>query len=127
MYAEMPDGTKLYSIFDGFDKAKRVLYEYKTSDRPEAWDQGIVDTHQQLSFYAYVYHLTHHRFFSTIKLVYINIRKGTVETFETVRSRTDCLMMEKTIENVIKVMKERGWWERRKSRKERHQLSLQFV
>jgi len=116
MRAETKSGVKLFSIFDGFDKADRVLYEYKTTGEKKRWTQWKVDTDLQLSFYAYVYWLNTHSFFREIRLYALHVVPGNCETFVTTRSRTDILRIEKIIDQSVVQMQREGIWELRKSR-----------
>ena len=106
------------SIFDGLDKQNRELDEFKTSDK-ENWNQGIVDYHMQLSFYAYVYWLNCHQYFREIRLHYINTKKGTWQVFKTARSRRDLTEIKHKIIKVIDELHLQGLWDERLSREDR--------
>ena len=109
------DDLKIFSIFDGFDKKERILNEWKTSDN-EKWSQKQLDIHLQLSFYAWVYYLTYHQFFTEIRLHFLNTKKGTIKTYKTVRSITDIKAIEKDVLKIVREIKDNGLWEKRLSK-----------
>lgn len=119
MIATTRTGIKLFAIYDGLDRKNKVLYEYKTSDRPELWNQRIVDDHKQLSFYSYMYHLNTHGFFKEINLYYLNTAKGTIKHFRTARGPRDIEFIEGMVENCVSKLKELGWWEKRLSKEDK--------
>jgi hypothetical protein len=122
-----PTGTSLLVKMDGLDRAGRVLTEFKTSDRAKRWTQWAVDTADQLSFYAYAYHLVYHAYLREIMLYFLNTTKGTMETFHTARGPKDLDHIATKIERVCDEIHAAGLWEKRLSRKERekkNQLSL---
>jgi hypothetical protein len=116
---ETKDGIKLLSIFDGLDKEERILYEYKTTSEDRAWSQYRVDYNEQLSFYSYVYYLNFHKFLKEIRLYQIDIKKGNVKTFYTARGPKDLDYIKVRINECLVDLKRLGWWELRKSQKER--------
>lgn len=118
MTAKTAFGTSLLAIFDGFQKSGRTLDEYKTSDH-DSWNQYRVDTNDQLSFYAYIYHLRFHQFFQEMKLHAVNVKKGTVHTFKTTRGPKDIEYISDKIERICDEIHSAGLWEKRLSRKER--------
>ena len=124
MTATTKSGIKLFSIFDGLDKKDRILYEYKTADYKDAWTQWTVDRHRQLSFYAYVFHLTYHSFFREIRLYFLNTKNATIKTFNTARGIRDIEHIGDEIEKCVEEMKSLGIWEKRLSREDRIRKSM---
>lgn len=125
LIAKMKDGTNLIAILDGLKRDDRELAEYKTTDQldpDKRWKQWHVDNNEQLSVYAFAYKLAYHKFFRMIKLYELHTIKGTCKTFETVRGPKDLKDIQWKLEKCIREIKERGWWEQRKSRKEREQI-----
>jgi len=120
MTAKTKRGINLISIFDGFNKKNRILIEYKTSEN-EAWSQWIIDDHQQLSFYAYVYWLNYHAYLKEIILYFLNTKTGKIKTFKTVRSKRDLMYIADQIDQTVNEIKQAGLWEKRLSYKERKQ------
>lgn len=110
---------RLMAIYDGYDEKEKTLYEFKTSDNRDRWNQFIVDTHQQLSFYAYIHYLNTHSYLRNIKLFFLDTKRGNVQLFETVRSYRDIQDIKEKINKTVLELKKRGWWEKRLSRKDR--------
>ena len=119
MTAETPSGIRLLAILDGIDRPNRELIEYKTSEVEEMWNQRIADEHSQLSFYAYIYRLSHFSYFKEIRLYYLNTLKGNIKTYKTTRGPKDIEFIANRIETVVQEMKDVGIWEKRMSRKDR--------
>ncbi len=122
MTAKTPYGTSLFAIFDGFNRETGVLHEYKTTDK-DKWNQALVDEHEQLSFYAYLYRLKFHGYFREMHLHAINVKKGTVTTFRTARGPKDIQYIADKIERVCDEIAQMGLWRKRLSRKEREKIS----
>jgi hypothetical protein len=108
----------LIGIFDGLDKQKKILYEFKTSRRD--WTQFQVDTNSQLSFYAYIWKKIFHGHFSDIVLYSLNTERGTIKTFRTNRGPADIKDIERRIKKTIKEIQAEGWWEKRLSRDDKN-------
>ncbi len=123
MRAITRDGIKLFAIFDGLDREGRVLYEYKSTDKQMAWMQPRVDRDEQLSFYAYVYHLVFHNYFREIRLIRANTKTGKTKTFYTSRGPKDIEYIADKIRKCVQEMKDNDIWEKRLSSKERSMLS----
>lgn len=123
-YTEVDD-LKMFCVFDGFDKKKGELSEYKstfeTKDRPQ-WSQYRVDYNKQLSFYAYAYWLNTHGFFHNIHLYWLDLVKGNVQHFETARGIMDINYIKAWVMNGVAGMKRAGVWSKRLSRSERDLL-----
>ena len=120
----MPEPIQLFGFMDGIDKENKILAEYKTSERDEAWNQSIVNHHSQLSFYALMYNINYHSFFSDIQLHYLNTSRGTVETFHTARGPRDIEWMAREIEDMVRYCKRENLWEARISRENRAQKRM---
>jgi hypothetical protein len=118
-------GLPLLAIFDGLDRKQRKLVDYKTFSGREAWSQFIVDDHLQFSFYAWIWKLTYHSYFSDIEIDAINLDKGTVRKFHTVRSRRDIEYVEGWTNQAVREIKEAGWWDKRLNKTERAKLNTQ--
>lgn len=108
----------LHSIYDGLDKEKRELDEFKTTTNNDRWFQWTVDKDKQLSFYALVYNLTYHKYFREIRLHRINYATGNVKTFYTTRGPADIIQIAIEIKNTVSEIKSLGWWTQRKSRQD---------
>src|SRR3990167_2849357 len=121
--ATTKDGIRLLGIFDGLDRKQRKLVDYKTFTEREPWSQWIVDDQKQFSFYAWLWHLTYHSYFSDIEIDAINLGKGTVRRFHTVRDRGSISYIEGWAMQSVREMKQTKIWNRRLSKKERLNLN----
>jgi len=121
--ARTKDGLELLGIFDGLDRKQRRLVDYKTFTDREPWSQWIVDDHKQFSFYAWLWQLTYHSYFSDIEIDAINLGKGTVRRFHTVRDRSSISYIEGWVRQAVREMKQAGVWNRRLSQKEKLKLT----
>lgn len=119
MRATTAGDIPLIAIFDGFNKADRELDEYKTTDNKFRWNQYRVDVNFQLSFYAYVFYLNFHSFFTEMRLHQLNVASGSVKTFRTTRSRTDIETMDRLVTHAVAEMKVSGLWDKRLTKEER--------
>ena len=124
MRAMTSQGVKLLGIFDGFNKKGRELDEFKTYDTEYRWTQRVVDTNEQLSFYAYIYRLTYHTYFREIRLHAMNVKKGTVRTYITARGPKDISEIAYKIHECVNQMKREGIWTKRLSAHERRLTKL---
>lgn len=123
MTAETKEGIPLLAYWDGFDKKNKVLYEYKTSIEVGAWAQWKVDSARQLSFYSLMYKLKWHSFFREIRLFYLDLTRGTVETFLTARGPEDIKKVAQEITNAVIEMEANHLWDKRLTTQERNNLS----
>lgn len=112
-------GTSLLAKLDGLDKKGRVLWEYKTTEKPGRWNQHSVDTNEQISFYAHVFRLKYHAYFSDIMLVAIDTLKGNVKTYHTARGPRDIDYMAEKVERLCDEIHQAGYWNLRLSKAER--------
>ncbi len=109
---------ELFGVFDGFDKERRILYEFKTTENPKAWSQYRVDTHLQLSMYAYMYQQVYHQYFSDIQLFVCDTKTGNVKKYHTARGPNDVWNAGQIIKKVYQEMKDASIWEQRVSSKD---------
>lgn len=119
MRATTQNDIPLIAIFDGFNKNARTLDEYKTTENSKRWNQHAVDVNFQLSFYAYVYYLNFHSYFSEMRLHQLNVLTGNVRTFKTVRSKADIEIMDRLVHHAVVEMKNLGIWQKRLTKEER--------
>lgn len=110
---------ELFSIFDGFDREQRVLYEFKTTANPKSYSQWRVDTHMQLTFYAYIYHQIYHQYFRDIFLYVCDTSKGGVKVYKTARGWKDIEFMGNYIRETKQQMVDAGVWEKRMSKEDK--------
>ena len=117
-------GLNLLAVFDGLDRRQRRLYDYKTySGKHEAFNQWIVDDHMQFSFYAWIWRLTYHQYFSDIEIDAINLDKATIKRYHTVRSSRDVEQVEAWANQAVREMRKEKVWDKRLSRAERNKLT----
>ena len=121
------DGIPLFGYFDGLDVKFRLLDEDKTVEESGKWHQPRVDNNEQLSFYALIFWLNFHSYFREINLNQINTVKGTMKTFDTVRSKADIEEMKRAIKQIKEEMDYYGFWEIRLTSKERALLNQQTL
>ena len=119
MRATTQNDIPLIAIFDCFNKAERTLDEYKITANKFRWNQYRVDVNFQLSFYAYVYYLNFHSYFTEMRLHQLNIATGSVKTFKTVRSKADVETMDRLVHYAVVEMKNAGVWEKRMTKDQR--------
>ena len=112
-------GIPLTFYFDGLDRKNRILGEYKTTDNNEKWQQFSVDYNEQLSFYALVFHLLFHRFFSDIQLHRLNTKSGSIKVFHTARGKRDLDYIGQKIKTAVNEMKFLGLYEKRLDKRQR--------
>lgn len=121
MSATLEDIT-LFSIFDGLDKKERILTDYKTGEG-EKWSQHRTDYDKQMSFYAFVFYLTHHEYLKEIRIVSCDTLTGKVKIYKTVRSRKDLDEIARIIKNAVYLLKRENLWDKRLSWQERAKQS----
>lgn len=115
--SEIP--VKLLSVFDGLNRNTHKLGEIKTTRTPARWSQLAVDTNEQLSFYAMVYQLACHRFFTEITLYRVNTQTGSAKVYRTARGPMDIWAIRGRVCECVRELNRLGWWQLRLSRKER--------
>ena len=102
---------------DSYDTEKKLMREYKTSCNPKKWNQKSVDSHGQLTMYAFILYLQYgiKPEDLTIHLDYIPVEEnfdGTmsvckphkVYTYETKRTLRECLLFGAEINKTVKDM-----------------------
>lgn len=121
------DGVQLIGFVDGWDGALREMDEYKTTDNKDRWNQRLVDTSTQLSFYAVIRNLAFHDYFREMRLWRCNTATGTVKRFTTARGYQDVRLFKDEIRRTIEEIRRAGLWELRLSRKERDTINQQTL
>jgi len=107
----------LLGYIDSYNTEKKLMREYKTSCNPKKWNQKSVDSHGQLTMYAFMLYLQHgiKPEDLTIHLDYIPVEEnfdGTmsvckphkVYTYETKRTLRECLLFGTEINKTVKEM-----------------------
>lgn len=122
LFATTPKGIELFGILDGFSDFG-YMNEFKTTDNSLYYNQRVADCQKQMSFYAYMYWLSYFQYFKRIRLMCLNVKKGTVQFYDTVRSSLDLKKIEEEIHTAVAEMKAEGVWEKRLSREERAQIN----
>lgn len=117
--AETENGIPLIAIPDRLNKVTRKMRDYKTTDNKFRWNKYRVDVNFQLTFYAYVYHLLYHQYFTEMFLDRIYTVTGTILSIPTIRSKTDIDMMDRIVHRSVAEMKAAGIWEKRLTKEER--------
>lgn len=95
---------------DGRDKENHILYEIKTGKN--FWTQDRVDEHGQLTLYSFI----HYKQFGKIpdlELISFNVNNGKMKIFKTKRTIEQLNEMCKQIREVVSILKNKGWWEKR--------------
>lgn len=112
----------LYSKFDLFREEEREVFDYKTTNNVDRWNQWNVDTNLQLSFYAFIYHLKYFKYLREVGIVQITLpekgMRSSVRTYRTARGVKDLKEVSDWIISTIQEIKDAGLWEKRLGYKE---------
>lgn len=113
VYATLPGGDRLTAVFDGYDDDLRFLTEYKTGKTDQYWYQEVVDSNEQISFYALIYYINTKQFFRNIALYALNTKDGLIKSYVTSRGPMDLKLIANKIGDTIDEMKKLDMWEKR--------------
>lgn len=127
------NGTRLFGVFDLYDKNAPRLADYKTTIETDSarakwmYTQKKADFSEQFDFYALMEWLNTHRFFQEMTIYALNPMRGTCKTFKSVRDRRSIEIMARKIEDFVLELKQLGWWHKRLARKDRQNMYIQAM
>jgi len=113
----LPNGEKLFMVYDGFDPELRFITEYKTGNTDRYWNQNVVDGNEQLSFYAFGYYLDTRQFLRGMVVYAMNTTTGLIKAYPTTRGPMDLKVIADKIGTTIDRMQELDLWQKRISGK----------
>lgn len=124
LVATFEPGVQIKGIFDALDTKRRIIADFKTYENHGRWSQWSVDQNLQLSFYALLWKLTYHSYFTDMIIHAIDVKKGNVKHYHTVRGPWDLQHVQLWISQAVYQMKREGLFDKRLTLQERLQGTL---